>query len=127
MESQDHGIIARILFNVLMYRQSPSNDYNLSYINYIESSLSQLKRAGLGLLSKGLGKLGLGSKVASKSSPPHIGSNNTIVIFVIGGVSIQEIGQLRNIMKTTDVNLRVIVGSNRIILPEDILREILSK
>lgn len=75
-------------------------------------------------------RLGLGSVASTRL--PHPGDNNIIVIFVIGGLSYKEVGQIRSVVdnhlnnqSTKDPQkLRIIIGSNKLFVPEDILLQI---
>eukprot|EP01039_Chlorochromonas_danica_P004798 gene4798-5261_t len=67
---------------------------------YIESPLRQMARAGLGFLSKGLGKLGLSSNLTPGTSTPLpcIGDEDVIVICVLGGIGLQEASHCQSVL-----------------------------
>ncbi len=70
--------------------------YMPSVLEYIESPLQQMKRAGMGMLSMGLGRLGFGGPAASSATGPHPGDQDILVICVVGGVSYKEVGQVQS-------------------------------
>jgi hypothetical protein len=131
-EAQDYGLLGRSLHAILKHREaslagdrSAKRLYALSNYHHVESSLAQLKRAGLGLLTSGLGKLGLGSP---GSIAPHPADNDVIVIFVVGGISFEEIGQLKRILHAavglTTRGLKLYIAGNDIFLPNDIFEQL---
>ena len=57
MSFQPHGIVAKMAEEFLSKRtHSMADTLLLDELQYIESPLQQMKRAGLGLLSHGLGR-----------------------------------------------------------------------
>lgn len=132
IEAQDYGLLGRSLHAILKYIEMSligdrlgKKTYSLSNFHHVESSLAQLKRAGLGLLTSGLGKLGLGSP---GSAAPHPGDNNIIVIFVVGGISFEEVGQLKRLIENADrqltKNFKVYMGGNDIFQPSDLFKKL---
>lgn len=69
----------------------------LAALEYVESPLAKLKRAGLGLLSQGFGAFGFGGGSAAAAGPatPSPADNPVVVIFVAGGICQREIAQVR--------------------------------
>ncbi len=124
------GLLARSVYGIATYRQTliepnlSTITQNISLKPYksIESSLQHLKRAGLGLL----GKLGF-SKSLQQTKTKHPGNNNKIVIFIIGGISMNEIRQVsitvQELLKQSIdcKDLEIIIGSNQIYIPDTIL------
>lgn len=128
--NNNFGVLARSLQAIL---NDDGSKMPIKCFNRIETSLQHLKRAGLGLLTKGLGRLGFSSAAARKNSDPHPSDNHVIVIFVVGGISFKEIGQIKSLLSCYNEKLernschiayRVLLGSNMNFVPEDILSRI---
>ena len=75
-------------------------------------------------------RLGFSSAVARKHADPHPSDNNIIVIFVIGGISFKEVGQIKSLLDdynnsngkyANHGSFQIILGSNMNFVPEDIL------
>ena len=131
-ESKDPEVAAPSLLVVLLREVMERRDISalpsspLSMMEYIESPMAKLKRAGLGLLSQGLGAFGFGggsTNPARSSEPrmgieaPHPGDSPVIVIFVVGGIVHSELEQIRAALvahRQQQQNApRVIIASNR--------------
>jgi hypothetical protein len=68
----------------------------LSAFEHIESPLQQLKRAGMGLLSRGLGSLGFQAPVAGPADTGPVEA--VVVVCVVGGLSYVEVGQVQAVL-----------------------------
>jgi len=64
--------------------------------------------------------------LAAVTHAPHPGDQATVVLFVVGGITWAEIGQLQQLLADSAVAVRVIVGSTAVIAPEDSLLRIVS-
>lgn len=56
-------------------------------------------------------------------SAPHPGDQNVIVIFVVGGISFEEVGQIRRILDESslrDQDMKILIGSNGTFVWHDI-------
>lgn len=92
---------------------------------HIETPLQQLKRAGLGLLSQGLSFFG--TNVSPVAPPPSPRDHNTVILFVLGGISFRELMQIRQeVDAAIGRKVRIIVGSNRLVAGEDAPAALLS-
>lgn len=108
VEENRRGLLARLLTACLWGREHGEDGYDDDFLitnlpkvaEYIESPLRQMARAGLGFLSKGLGKLGLSSNLAPGTSAPLpcIGDEDVIVICVLGGIGLQEASQCQSVL-----------------------------
>jgi hypothetical protein len=127
----------------------PESVKSLTCFEHIETPIQQLKRAGLGLLSQGLGRsVGmqierffcanllsnrLGFAGASMSSRPHPAAQSTIVIIVIGGISLKEVTEVQNeIRKHYEKNpgtapVKIILGSTCITSPDVMFKQLFCK
>jgi hypothetical protein len=92
----------------------------LSALEYAESPLAKLKRAGLGLLSQGFGAFGFGSGGASSAGPSILNpaDNPVVVVFVAGGICEREIAQARRVLSGSSEicahdGPRIVFASNR--------------
>ena len=90
----------------------------LSAFEHVESPIQQLKRAGLGLLSRGLGSLGLQAPVAAPADAPIEG---VVVVCVVGGVSYVEVGQVQAALAAGGLD-RVAVVAPAMLPPEACVR-----
>jgi hypothetical protein len=94
-------------------------------LNHIENPIFSIARAGFGLLSQGLGRFGLTAKGSSEAHPSQ---NSTIVIFVIGGISLLEVKQVQDVLQTDSGygsnQIQIILGSNNISSPDDIYQNL---
>jgi hypothetical protein len=124
-------------------RNSNKISFPLEILSHVQSPLERLKRAGFGLLSKGFSlwngeaaaiapKHGRGVNVDGLAHPADY---DTLVIFVVGGVSYREIAQIQEQVELYyDTNtassgellrhkkrMRVIVGSTRTISSSNLL------
>ena len=70
-----------------------------------------------------MGRFGFGGGVATPDEPHLIDAPN-LVIFVVGGISCTEIKQIQECFASNRSFNRVIVGSNRILSPDDMVTEI---
>jgi hypothetical protein len=100
----------------------------LESFQHIESPLQQLKRAGLGLLSQGLGKLGFSAAAGASTDRKF---ESVLVIFVVGGMSFREISQVQSVLSSSLLPQggrysRVILMSTHAVSPDDVTVSILS-
>jgi len=111
----------------------------LDMLLHVESPLEKIKRAGLGFLTKGLSLWGGGGAVVRGSGrsinangEPHPADYDTLVVFVIGGISYRELGQVREQLELyyskeegantyTKKRMKVILGSTGILSAVDLL------
>jgi hypothetical protein len=91
-------------------QQMPKSESVIDALEYVESPLDKLKRAGLGLLSQGFGAFGFGggSAAAVTASPkpgvggtPHPADRPVVVVFVAGGIAPREVDQVREEIVTS--------------------------
>eukprot|EP01038_Epipyxis_sp_PR26KG_P007461 gene7461-10171_t len=109
------GLVARLMKEYLSQRVSKNNLFQAEHathsndesggqhelcklLEYIESPIQKMKRAGLGMLSMGLGRLGFASNSLSTSSIPRPSDNSVLIIFIIGGVSYREVQQVQSLL-----------------------------
>lgn len=119
------GVVGRIAGALFRERRNiiirGKHNSALPLLNFIENPIYSLARAGIGMLSHSLGRLGLSS---TNMSGVHPSSKSTIVIFVIGGASILEVKQIQEQLELantdgTDTDTRIILASNDIVSPDD--------
>nr|CCA26241.1 conserved hypothetical protein [Albugo laibachii Nc14] len=104
-------------------------------IEHIVDASEQLTRAGIDLLKSGFSRFGLTScPDASKSSMSSTGqqqlqSARVIVIFVVGGISMKELLEIKKIieMKQNCKECEIIIGSTTITNSEIALRQVFGK
>eukprot|EP01041_Mallomonas_annulata_P000384 gene384-698_t len=128
-KSQAQGVISSIIEDVFRHPEETeltNGRFLRMGIKHVDNPLLKLARAGLGLLSQGLGRFGLGGGVAAQQSRPW--DHKTVVVFVIGGLSFAEVGQVEHIISTwkslgVDKH-RVILGSTAMISPDDVYNHI---
>lgn len=131
----------------------PSSQILMKLLEHIENPLQHLAKQGLGLLSRGLGRyecmkdtedifycfrklnlslvfsfcvrLGFGGD-QDESSAEHPAMNDVIIIFVLGGISPKEVGQVQTILKEqpSSANSRIILLSNHLVSAEEVLQSI---
>ena len=103
---------------------------------HIENPLFSFARAGLGMISQGLGSWGFGSASPSAPTVPHPSDHRDLVIFVVGGISSLEVQQLQEQLELLagaalpgdledddneqKILMRVYIGSTDIIGTEDV-------
>jgi hypothetical protein len=93
-------------------------------IRHLEDPVTALAKAGLGLFEK------FGFKGSRGSSKPQPADCSTIVVFIIGGVSFIELCQIQQqlddygSLNEEISNLRIIVGSNNIVCPNDVYYDV---
>jgi hypothetical protein len=130
-------------FGIGKGRNAHKIPFPLDILTHVQSPLERLKRAGLGLLSRGFSlwngesaaiapKLGRGVNADGLAHPADY---DTLVVFVVGGVSYREIAQIQEQVElyydTNDAlsgelprhkkRIRVIVGSTRTISSSNLL------
>lgn len=97
---------------------------------HVENPLFSIARAGLGILTQGLGSWGFGGATTTPR-PPHPSDHADLIIFVVGGVSALEVQQLQDQLDSAwgaataeelhdEVLMRVFVGSTGILGPDDV-------
>ena len=130
-QKESPGLLSRIVKDCLSLKSDKSS-FLLGTFEYIESPLQQMKRAGLGMLNMGLGSLGFSTPV-SEPTKPDPSKHSTIVIFVYGGVSYKEIGQIYDAVEAHDrqkSNIKgkrkIVVMSNKIVNNEDMFLSLFS-
>jgi len=65
---------------------------------------------------------GFGSQVASVATTPHPSDQPTLVLFILGGISFKEVGQVQQALTKHAVpNTRVIILSTRLVSAENVL------
>ena len=103
----------------------------LQMLMHVQSPLEKLKQAGLGLLNKGLSLWGSSDSIVqgvgrsiNSDGQAHPADYETLVVFVIGGISYRELSQIQEQLELYYSNhdederyetkrMRVIVGSSR--------------
>ena len=125
---QVSGLLATLCEALLGDNQSwdgdPSLTSVLSTLEYVESPLAKLKRAGLGLLSQGFGAFGFGGGGSANPGAdiPSPRDKPVIIIFVAGGICQREIAQVRKQVSAAAAGEgsgagmpRIVLSSNRLI------------
>lgn len=137
-----------------LYRGQDSNDVSsrstnvmnsaryMSCFEHIETPIQQLKRAGLGLLSQGLGRLGLGGGSGininiNVAARPHPAAQRVVVVFVIGGISLKEVAEIQAVIESASSNdmsqsqgqgqgegVQILLGSTCLTSPDLVFRQI---
>lgn len=96
----------------------------LNMLKRVQNPLLQIASAGIGLLNAGIGRLGL--NVRSSSSPTaSAGTSDIMVVFVVGGVTHQDVRMLHQAMRGQP-SKRVVIISTCITSPDLLLRDALS-
>mgnify|MGYP005990743657 CR=1 FL=1 len=115
----------------------------LDMLLHVEAPMDKIKRAGLKFLSKGLSLWGSGGGSAvvqgsgrsvNANGLPHPADYDTLVVFVIGGISYRELGQVREQLELyygcggatggstyAKKRLKVIVGSTSTLSVDNLL------
>lgn len=79
-----------------------------------------------GLLKSGLGRFGL-----VQQKQPQPGDHNTIIIFVVGGISMADIREVRHIThervsaQPGRLPIKVFLGGTSLMSPQDVIKELL--
>lgn len=126
--STQRGLLARITRECLFLHSIDPQACALQHVaTYIESPLKQMARAGLGLLSKGLGLFG-GTPTASNNQLPHPAEQSVIVLCVVGGISSNEAVQVRQVLAqfngTYGPAKQVILLSNALLSSDEALSRV---
>lgn len=124
LKADERGLLARLVEDCFLYQRTQQSSPASLLLEHIQSPFQQMKNTGLGLLSKGLGSLGLGMKVASVNETPHPGAQRVLVLFVLGGITYKELAQVRAVLdKYSDErsDQRIVLLSTRTISSEEIL------
>ncbi len=108
-------------------KYSSNSQYDLGKdFRLVETLSTRIRRTGLGLLSS----FGFGGNLAEKEAS-HWASNDTIVVSVLGGISMREVAQIKHVLQNfgrREVNndrFKVIVIACNIFVPEDVLSQII--
>ena len=69
---------------------------------------------------------GFGGQVASSVNTPHPAEQPVLVIFVLGGISYREAGQVQQVLRSNAMisNARIVLLSTRIVGAENILYQV---
>ena len=124
------GVVARSLAMLLRHSRLDPPPAFPSF-QRVESPLQQIKRAGLGLLSSGLslaGRWGLSLGAAAAPAEPTPAGQRVLVVFVVGGLSCREVGQVQGVLddwaRAGGEGVRVVLGGNRVVTGDDVVREL---
>lgn len=102
---------------------APSLPQNaLNALEFIESPLQQMKRAGLGLLTQGFSRFGFSSS-AAKPSPAD---QPVLILFVLGGLTFKEVGQVKAAIGDWNGKSKVVLMSTCMTNNECILFDLFS-
>ena len=112
--------------------------FPLDFVMHVESPMAKIKRAGLGLLSKGFSLWGGSNDVLqgegraiNTNGLPHLADFDVLVVFIIGGVSYRELGQVREQLEVYYGNgddaykksrIKIIIGSTYTLTSADLLQ-----
>ena len=119
-------------FKTLIKHSNKGNTY-VSLVNQIANKvfdnnrpdLIDLERIGtsatFGNILKGFGRFGFGT---SKPVKQHPADNTIIIIFVVGGISFNEIKEIRESIVNHKSNIQVLIGSTKIIKSNDVYNKI---
>lgn len=147
------GLLASIAKEILAVDLLNPNEKVLPLLfDVIETPLQKMTRKGLGLLTQGLGRwtlenfltldellilwmgrFGFGSStsVVGNDAVPHPTERENIVICVIGGISFNELAQVRRILEEYHAHStkthRIWILSNKIINTEELLTQLFLK
>jgi hypothetical protein len=78
-----------------------------------------------GLLKSGLGRFGLVQK------QPQPGDHSTVIIFVVGGMSVADLREVRHVVEEKvsglagKASINVLVGGTALVAPQDIVEALL--
>lgn len=78
-----------------------------------------------GLLKSGLGRFGLVQK------QPQPGDHSTVIIFVVGGMSVADLREVRHVVEKKvsglagKASINVLVGGTALVSPQDIVEALL--
>jgi hypothetical protein len=131
------GLLARIVQDCISYKSqknnlfaasplSPSTTHGnlMKLLEHIENPFQQLAKKGFGLLSRGLGRLGFGTENEDSRMVEHPGNNDTLVVFIVGGISFKEVGQVQSLLQEYQniTGTKVILMSNNVVSSEELLQ-----
>lgn len=74
-------------------------------------------------------RFGLSTNVSNEATS-HPSNNSTLVIFIIGGISLNEVKQIQELLNSENnlySDVEVIIGSNNIVTPQNIYQQIFIK
>ncbi|RHX98159.1 hypothetical protein DYB36_007513 [Aphanomyces astaci] len=114
---QPSGLLARLMA-LLIDPSAPT----IPKLQHVTDATEQLTRAGMDLLKSGLSVFGFGSAAPAHapatSATAHCQLHDTIVIFVVGGITLHEVvhSTIAQVVKTRP-DLRVLVGSTTVTSP----------
>ncbi|RHY59844.1 hypothetical protein DYB34_009107 [Aphanomyces astaci] len=113
---QPSGLLARLMA-LLIDPSAPT----IPKLQHVTDATEQLTRAGMDLLKSGLSVFGFGSAAPAHapatSATAHCQLHDTIVIFVVGGITLHEVQAIAQVVKTRP-DLRVLVGSTTVTSPD---------
>ena len=70
---------------------------------------------------------GFGMQVASVATTPHLSEMPILVIFVVGGIAYNEVGQVQQLLSALGVaNTRIILLSTRTLNAENVIHAVYS-
>jgi len=140
----DHalGLVAHVVGTVLLGGGGSSRSYDGAAarsaaakelvalgVRHVDNALLKLARAGLGLLTQGLGSFGLsGSALGSQQPQPW--EHGDVVVFVLGGLTFAEVAEVEAaVARAFDVGgpsrpPRVVLGSTSLVGPDQMFTQV---
>ncbi|ETV94388.1 hypothetical protein H310_12023 [Aphanomyces invadans] len=97
-------------------------------LEHVTDASEQLTKAGMDLLKSGLSVFGFGSTpqpsgAAAAVTSAHCKLHDTVVLFVVGGITMHEVQAISDVVKSRP-DLRVLVGSTTITSPSKIQQHV---
>lgn len=113
----EHSPLVRHLVSMILQNK------NISDLRHETSTLQGILQSagGKGLLSKGLGRLGLGMQQESA-----VGGHDVAIVFVIGGISVHEINSIAQEIEESGRSpwkTKIISGSNTLLTPHQTVKK----
>ncbi|KAF0694819.1 Aste57867_14343 [Aphanomyces stellatus] len=99
---------------------------NIPKLKHVTDASEQLTRAGMDLLKSGLSVFGFGGQEAGLQkavATAHCKSNETTILFVVGGITLHEMQAISEALKMRP-DLHVVVGSTTLTNPTKIQRHV---
>ncbi|OWZ17222.1 hypothetical protein PHMEG_0008863 [Phytophthora megakarya] len=123
-ENGPHSLIAQLCGSIVNPSEAPISD-----IEHIVDASEQLTRAGIDLLKSGFSKFGFsvgsgnGSGQRSPNGSRMLGDSNVLVVFVVGGITFEEIQEVHDAL-SDNTKCQIILGGTTITNNEIILEKI---
>ena len=114
------------LFAEIACKASDEGSQAITILKHVQNPLLQIAKAGMGLLSAGIGRLGLNVRPSTPVAHPN--TADVILIVVVGGITYRDVMQIQEMLRKNPATggKRIVLISTSVSSPDLLLQDALA-